>query len=146
MTTEPPPVPGSEINGDDRAVPEERRLDPLVEWLTPAESAALRERARIAGAYFAGVFRVLRPVTSPDRPAIDANIAAYERMRSELEERHKGKFALIDNGRLEGCFETSDAVARHALQHLGTSPYLIIEAGGSAGGRGCVQPATTGER
>ena len=56
---------------------------------------------------------------------LEAEIAAYHRMRPELEEHHKGKFVVIKGAELQGTFDTLDHAANFAREKLGRGPYLI---------------------
>lgn len=60
---------------------------------------------------------------------LKAEIAAYDRMRPELEGHHKGKFAVIKGAHLQGTFDTLDHAANFARETFGRGPYLIRQVG-----------------
>ena len=56
-------------------------------------------------------------------------IAAYDRLRPELEASHLGKWALVHGQELQGTFEDFDAAAQFAVEKYGRGPYLIRQIG-----------------
>ena len=56
-------------------------------------------------------------------------IAAYERMRSELETDHLGKWAIVHDELLVGVYATFEGAAAEAVRRFGRGPYLIREIG-----------------
>ena len=56
-------------------------------------------------------------------------IAAYERMRNELETDHLGKWALVHDEALVAVYATFEEAASDAVQRFGRGPYLIREIG-----------------
>ena len=56
-------------------------------------------------------------------------IAAYERMRSELETDHLGKWALVHDETLVGLYAAFEEAAAEAVRQFGRGPYLIREIG-----------------
>lgn len=60
---------------------------------------------------------------------LDKEIAAFEKMRSDLEERHLGKFVLIRHSELVGVFESFEQVAEAAVRQFGRGPYLLRQVG-----------------
>ena len=56
-------------------------------------------------------------------------IAAYERMRNELETDHLGKWALVHDEGLVGLYATFEEAAAEAVRQFGRGPYLIREIG-----------------
>ncbi len=56
-------------------------------------------------------------------------IAAYERMRNELETDHLGKWALVHDEVLVEVYATFEEAAAEAVQRFGRGPYLIREIG-----------------
>ena len=56
-------------------------------------------------------------------------IAAYERMRNELETDHLGKWVLVHDEVLVGVYATFEVAAGEAVQRFGRGPYLIREIG-----------------
>ena len=60
---------------------------------------------------------------------VDKEIAAYERMRPDLEAKHTGKWALVQNEALVGLYDSFEAVAEDAVRKFGRGPYLIRQIG-----------------
>lgn len=60
---------------------------------------------------------------------INEEIAAYDRMRDDLESRLMGKWVLIRNGELVATYEFFDAAAEEAVKKFGRGPYLIRKVG-----------------
>lgn len=60
---------------------------------------------------------------------IDQEIAAFEKMRSDLERDHLGKFVLIKHQKLVGVFESLDRAADAAVRQFGRGPYLLRQVG-----------------
>jgi hypothetical protein len=56
-------------------------------------------------------------------------IAAYETIKSELEARALGKWALIHNKYLVGTFNSFEESAKTAVGRFGRGPYLIRQIG-----------------
>jgi hypothetical protein len=56
-------------------------------------------------------------------------IAAYDRMRSDLETRSLGKWALVHDQKLIDTFDTFEAAAASAVHKFGRGPYLIRQIG-----------------
>lgn len=56
-------------------------------------------------------------------------IAAYERMRRELETDHLGKWVIVHDELLVGVYATFEEAAADAVQRFGRGPYLIREIG-----------------
>ena len=61
--------------------------------------------------------------------ALTKEIAAYERMRNELETDHLGKWALVHDEALVAVYTTFEEVAAEAVRQFGRGPYLIREIG-----------------
>ena len=57
------------------------------------------------------------------------DIAAFDRMKAELQERYKGKFVVFHDGRLKGSFDSFDNAAREAIKRFRDSPFLIRHVG-----------------
>jgi hypothetical protein len=57
------------------------------------------------------------------------DIAAFERMRAELEAQHLGKFVVFHDGKFIGSFDTLDNAAHEAVIKFGQGPYLIRKVG-----------------
>ena len=60
---------------------------------------------------------------------IKENIAAYEVMRSDLEARHPGDWALVHDQKLIGTYQIFDDAAKDAVSRFGRGPYLIRQIG-----------------
>ncbi len=56
-------------------------------------------------------------------------IAAYERMRNDLEVEHLGKWVVMHHEKLVGTYESFEAAAEDAVQNFGRGPYLIRQVG-----------------
>ena len=56
---------------------------------------------------------------------LDTELAAYERMRPDLEVKHTGKWVLVHNGQLIKVFDDFEAAAEEAVRRFGRGPYLI---------------------
>ena len=56
---------------------------------------------------------------------IDTEIAAYERIRPDLEVQHTGKWVLVHDGQLINTFNNFEAAASEAVRSFGRGPYLI---------------------
>jgi hypothetical protein len=59
----------------------------------------------------------------------DENIAAYEKLKPELEAEHMGKWVLIYDTKLVSIFDTFESAAEEAVRKFGTGPYLIRQVG-----------------
>jgi len=62
---------------------------------------------------------------------LDREIAAYETMRADLENRHMGEWALVFNEKLIGIYPSFDEAAQVAVREFGRGPYLIRQVGAS---------------
>jgi hypothetical protein len=60
---------------------------------------------------------------------LDQEIAAYDKMRPDLESLHMGEWVLFFGDRLIGVFASFDEAAKHAVQAFGRGPYLIRQVG-----------------
>ena len=56
-------------------------------------------------------------------------IAAYEKLRNDLETDHSCKWALVHDEELKGVFDTFEDAADFASRNWGRGPYLIKEIG-----------------
>ena len=56
-------------------------------------------------------------------------IAAYESMRSDLESKYMGKWALIHDRQLIAAYDSFEAAAENAVKKFGRGPYLIRQIG-----------------
>ena len=60
---------------------------------------------------------------------LEQEIVAFERMKSDLEAHHRGKFVVIHGETLVGAWDMFDAAAREAVRRFGRGPYLIRQVG-----------------
>ena len=56
-------------------------------------------------------------------------IAAYESMRSDLESKNMGKWALLRDRQLINVYDSFEAAAEDAVKKFGRGPYLIRQVG-----------------
>ena len=56
-------------------------------------------------------------------------IAAYERMRNDLEVDHLGQWVVVHDEKLVGTYESVEKAADDAVQRFGRGPYLIRRIG-----------------
>ncbi len=61
-----------------------------------------------------------------------ANIAAFERMKAELEAKHLHAWALFHEGKFVDAFPDFEAAATVAVERFDESPYLIRQIGAGA--------------
>ncbi len=57
------------------------------------------------------------------------DIAAFERMRAELEANHHREWVLFYRGAFEGAYRDFEAAAEDALTRFDVGPYLIRQVG-----------------
>lgn len=57
------------------------------------------------------------------------DIAAFDRMRSELEADHRGEWVVFHRGELAGFYPDFEAAASDAVERFDEGPYLIREVG-----------------
>ena len=62
-------------------------------------------------------------------PSLKTDIAAFERMRSELEATHLHEWVLFHEGRLVDTFPDFEAAATAAVERFDHGPYLIRQVG-----------------
>lgn len=60
---------------------------------------------------------------------LNQEIAAYERMRGELEANSTGKWVLVHDGQLIGTYESFESAAEEAVRRFGRGPYLVRQVG-----------------
>ena len=60
---------------------------------------------------------------------IKKEIAAYERMRDDLELEHLGKWVVVHDEKLAGTYDSFEVAADNAVQRFGRGPYLIKRVG-----------------
>jgi hypothetical protein len=63
---------------------------------------------------------------------LKSEIAAYDGMRSDLEMKYLGRWALVHDKQLVGAFESFEQAAEAAVSKFGRGPYLIRQIGASA--------------
>lgn len=61
---------------------------------------------------------------------LEAQIAAYEARREQLERRHLGEWVVFHDDTLAGSYESFEDAANDAVRRFGRGPYLIREVGG----------------
>ncbi len=64
---------------------------------------------------------------------LDAEIAAFENLREELERTHLGQFALFFEGKFVGAYPDFDSAGRAALSRSKRGPFLIQQIGSPIG-------------
>lgn len=62
-------------------------------------------------------------------PDIDDEIAAYEKLREDLELHHMGEWVVMREGNLVGTYDSFDSAANDAVSRFGRGPYLIRQVG-----------------
>ncbi len=62
-------------------------------------------------------------------PGLKKEIAAYERMRGDLELEHFGKWIVVHDEKLTGIYDSFEVAADNAVQRFGRGPYLIKRVG-----------------
>ena len=60
---------------------------------------------------------------------LKTEIAAYERMRDDLELEHFGEWVVVHDEKLAGTYESLEKAADDAVQRFGRGPYLIRQVG-----------------
>ncbi len=61
---------------------------------------------------------------------LSKEIAAYEKMKNQLETDHFGKWVIVYDEKLQGTYLTSEEAAYDAVKRFGRGPYLIRHVGG----------------
>jgi hypothetical protein len=61
--------------------------------------------------------------------AINEEIAAYDRIREDLEARLMGKWVLIHDGEFISQYDSFELAAADAVRRFGRGPYLIRQVG-----------------
>jgi hypothetical protein len=64
---------------------------------------------------------------------LDADIAAFEKLREELERTHLDQFALFFEGKFVGVYPDFDSAGRAALSRSKRGPFLIQQIGSPIG-------------
>lgn len=60
---------------------------------------------------------------------VKKDIAAYEKMQSELEATHMGKWVLFYDEKFIALFDSFESAAEQAVERFGRGPYLIRQVG-----------------
>ena len=60
---------------------------------------------------------------------IKDEIAAYEQLQPELEEKWMGKWVLLYNRKLVDVYSSFELAAEDAVKRFGSGPYLIRQVG-----------------
>lgn len=60
---------------------------------------------------------------------VQAEIAAYEKLRQDLEAKHTGRWVLLRDLELIGIYDTFEAAAEDAVRRFGRETYLIRQVG-----------------
>ena len=60
---------------------------------------------------------------------LNDEIAAYDRMRADLETQHNGRWVVIRNRKLHDVYDSFETAAEDAVLHFGRGPYLIRQVG-----------------
>lgn len=62
-------------------------------------------------------------------PDLDSEIAAYEKVREELELKHIGKWVVFHDEQPAGFYDSFETAAWDAIGRFGRGPYLIRQIG-----------------
>lgn len=60
---------------------------------------------------------------------LEAEIARYESMRTELERDHDGEWVVVYNDEFVGTFGSLESAGAEAVKRFGRGPYLIRKIG-----------------
>ena len=60
---------------------------------------------------------------------LEAEIARYESMRTELERCHDGEWVVVYDDEFVGTFESFEKAGAEAVKRFGRGPYLIRKIG-----------------
>ena len=60
---------------------------------------------------------------------ITQEIAAYERMQSDLEREHMGKWVVVHDEQLIGAYEDFWDASQEAVERFGRGPFLLRQVG-----------------
>ena len=63
--------------------------------------------------------------------ALDTEIAAFDRMREDLEKKHMGDWVLVHEESLVGAYNSFNNAVVEAMRKFGRGPYLIRQVGAS---------------
>ncbi len=56
-------------------------------------------------------------------------IAAFEKMKADLEKEHLGKWVIFHGGKFVAVFDAFEGAAEKAVANFGAGPYLIRQVG-----------------
>lgn len=68
-------------------------------------------------------------MTAPTADRLDAEIAAYERLRERLETDHLGRWVVFHDGKAVGFFDTFEEADRESSARFDRQPCLIRKIG-----------------
>jgi hypothetical protein len=112
-------------------------LDPPPEYATPSGVgpivAVLWGADEGTGMFDPALTSRATPVGIRIMADLNDEISAYDGMRSDLETKYLGKWALVHDQALIGTYETFEAAANEAVQRFGRGPYLIRQIGAPPG-------------
>jgi hypothetical protein len=60
---------------------------------------------------------------------LKSEIAAYERIKRDLEAKYLGKWVVVHDEKVHAVFDTFEAAAASAVKNFGRGPYLIRQVG-----------------
>jgi hypothetical protein len=60
---------------------------------------------------------------------VKSEIAAYDAVREEMEEKHMGKWVVFHDKKLISVHDSFDSAAAEAVRRFGRGPYLIRQVG-----------------
>jgi hypothetical protein len=60
---------------------------------------------------------------------VKSDIAAYVKMREDLEEKHMGKWVLFHDESFVAVYDSFETAAEDAVRRFGRGPYLIRQVG-----------------
>jgi hypothetical protein len=63
---------------------------------------------------------------------LQADIAAFDRLRGQLEVEHRGDWVVFHEATFVGVYDSFDAAASEAVERSGAGPYLIRQVGAEA--------------
>lgn len=63
---------------------------------------------------------------------LEHDIAAFDRMRSDLEAHHFSQWVIFHDGVFEGAYADFEAAAATAIERFDLGPYLIRQVGAQA--------------
>lgn len=83
--------------------------------------------------FYAAILEILfNSATSIIMADLTDEIAAYEAIRSDLESKYMGRWALVHDRKLIDTYDSFELAAETAVKEFGRGPYLIRQIGSSA--------------